>query len=149
MSTELREVYDFFMMKITDYRLDTLYNTSDTAFEDYLQLWLDMAIVEFSMCDQSLAYNNETKVFDELLTSQNKVMLATLMVKYWLKKNVNDITQMNLHVTDRDFKVASEAMNLREKKDYLIVVTEESDLLLNSYAYARNNWDDWYSQLFV
>ena len=149
MSTELREVYDFFMMKITDYRLDTLYNTSDTAFEDYLQLWLDMAIVEFAMCDQSLAYNNETKVFDELLTSQNKVMLATLMVKYWLKKNVNDITQMNLHVTDRDFKVASEAMNLREKKDYLIVVTEESDLLLNSYAYARNNWDDWYSQLFV
>ena len=36
-------------------------------------------------------------------------------MKFWLHKLVNDVTQMNLHITDRDFRVASEAMNLREK----------------------------------
>jgi hypothetical protein len=69
-------------------------------------------------------------------------------MKYWLQKNVNDITQMNLHVTDRDFKVASEALNLREKVVHLNAVKEQCSQMLIDYAYNKNDWSSWYNQDF-
>lgn len=147
MATELREIYDLALQQITDYRLIDLFNTSQDDFETYMQAFLEFAIVEFSgVCSQSLSYSDSTKVFGVTLTTENKVMLATLIVKYWLKKTVNDITQMNLHVTDRDFRIASEAQNLREKVAYLNVVKEECSQALQSYAYKNVDWTSWIAQ---
>jgi uncharacterized protein (DUF3084 family) len=70
-------------------------------------------------------------------------------MKYWLQKNVNDITQMNLHITDRDFKMASEAQNLREKAAYLNVVKEQCSQLLQDYAFRKVAWAEWYNQDFT
>ena len=146
MNTSLSEVYDFFMMTVTDYRLIDLFNTSVPDFENYLQAWLDFAIVDFKVCDQDLDYDDATNEFSGNLSRDNKVVLSTLMMKYWLQKAVNDITQMNLHITDRDFKVASEAQNLREKVNHLNIVKEQCSQLLQDYGYNRNNWVNWYAQ---
>jgi len=143
--TSLSEVYDYFMLTVTDYRLTDLFNTSVPDFETYLQAWLDFAIVDFSVCDQDLNYNSETKEFPDVLSRDNKVILATLMMKYWLQKAVNDVTQFNLHVTDRDFKIASEAQNLREKTNHLNIVKEDCSQLLQDYAYRKADWETWYS----
>jgi len=70
-------------------------------------------------------------------------------MKFWLQKAVNDITQMNLHVQDRDFKVASEAQNLREKVAALNVVKEQCSQLLNDYSFKRVDWEDWRNQNFA
>jgi len=147
-NTELAEVYDFFMMTVTDYRLTDLFNTSLPDFENYLQAWLEYAIAEFSICDQDLEFDNDTKIFPVELSRRNKVILATLMMKYWLQKSVNDITQFNLHVTDRDFKVASEAQNLREKSNYLNIVKEQCSQMLIDYGYTNNEWVEWFAQDF-
>jgi len=150
MGTSLSEVYDLFMQTVTDYRLTDLYTSSTTDFENYLESFIEFAISDFeNVCDQSLDYNTTTKEFPDTLSRANKTILATLMTRYWLQKNVNDITQMNLHVTDRDFKIASEAQNLREKTNALNVLKEACSQLLNDYAYKRNNWSDWNSQVFV
>lgn len=61
MGTSLSEVYDVFMMTITDYRLIDLFNTSVPDFENYLQSWLDFAIVDFKVCDQNLNYDDTRK----------------------------------------------------------------------------------------
>jgi hypothetical protein len=148
MGTSLSEVYDFFMMTVTDYRLTDLFNLSVPDFEDYLQAWLDYAIVDFYVCDQDLNYDDIAKEFPAVLSRDNKVILATLMMKYWLQKAVNDVTQFNLHITDRDFKVASEAQNLREKTNHLNMVKEQCSQLLQDYAYKKNDWTDWYNQEF-
>lgn len=149
MNTSVNEVYDLFMTQVTDYRLIDLFNTSEPDFENYLQGWLEFSIADFeSICDQSLDFDEYTKEFPVTLSRQNKIILATLMMKYWLQKNVNDITQMNLHITDRDFKVASEAANLREKVAALNVVKEQCSQLLQDYGYRKNNWTDWYAQIF-
>lgn len=147
-TTTLSEVYDYFLMTITDYRLIDLFNTSQPDFEDYLQKWLDFAILDFKVCDQNLDYDKTTKEFPAELSRDNKTILAMLMMKYWLQKTVNDITQINLHITDRDFKIASEAQNLREKTNRLNMVNEQCSQLLQDYAYRRNNWGDWYNQSF-
>jgi hypothetical protein len=145
--TDLAEVYDLFMQQVTDYRLIELFNVSEADFNTYLDAWMQYAINDFSICDQSLAYTGGT--FTETLTSENKIILATLMMKYWLQKNVNDITQMNLHITDRDFKMASEAQNLREKAAYLNIVKEQCSQLLQDYAFRKVAWAEWYNQDFT
>lgn len=148
MSTSIREIFDLFMLTITDYRLNHLFDSSEEDFENYLSGFLEFAIVDFSMCDQDLNYDTLTKTFSDTLTRENKVILATLMTKYWLEKLVNDITQLNLHITDRDFKVASEAMNLREKTIRLNNVKETCSQMLVDYAYKHNDWNGWLEQDF-
>jgi len=142
------EIYDLFLMQITDYRLTTLFNTSEEDFETYLEAWLIFAFTEFSLAGASFIYDPETHSFDRTLTLEEKTIMATLMSKQWLSKMVNDITQMNLHITDRDFRVASEAMNLREKSNYLIAVKETCSQMLSDYGYKNNKWSDWFSQVF-
>ena len=148
MGTHVSEIFDLFMITVTDYRLTDLFDTSEEDFETYLEGFLEYAIADFEMCSQDLDYDETTKEFSETITRKNKTILATLMMRYWLQKLVNDITQMNLHVTDRDFRVASEAMNLREKSIYLNTVKEQCSQLLNDYEYKNNAWDDWFNQSF-
>jgi hypothetical protein len=146
--TPLSEVYDLFLQTVTDYRLTTLLETSEYDFETYVQSFLIFSINDFDICDQSLVFDSTTRVFTVSLTSANKVILATLMMKYWLQKLVNDVTQMQLHITDRDFKVASEAMNLKEKSTHLNMVKEQCSQMLNDYGYRRVDWATWYTQSF-
>ena len=149
MATQLSEVYDLFMQTVNDYRLTDLFEVSQDDFETYLQSWLEFAIVDFEdVCDQSLEYDSATGLFPVVLSRENKIVLATLMMKYWLQKNVNDITQMNLHITDRDFKVASEAQNLREKVAHLNSVKEQCSQLLTNYDVSRIEWTEWFNQDF-
>jgi len=148
MATSLSDVFDLFMMTVTDYRLLDLFNTSEDDFENYLQAWLIFAINDFYVCDQSLIFDEDTKVFTETLTQPNKVILATLMMRYWLQKLVNDVTQIQLHITDKDFKLASEAQNLREKVAALNIAKEQCSQLLNDYSYRRVDWDEWNNQEF-
>lgn len=147
MGTYFSEVYDIFMMTVTDYRLIDLFNSSQEDFENYLQAWLRFSVIEFSsICDQSLLFDIPTVQFNETLSDENIVVLSKLMMKNWLQKVVNDITQMNLHITDRDFKMASEAQNLREKASYYNIIKEECSQLLQDYSYRKLDWNGWYTQ---
>lgn len=148
MSTSIREIFDLFMLRVSDYRLNHLFDSSEEDFDTYLQGFLEFAISDFDICDQDLNYDETTKTFSDTLTRENKTILATLMMKYWLEKLVNDVTQMNLHITDRDFKVASEAMNLREKTIRLNNVKETCSQMLVDYAYKHNDWTGWLEQDF-
>jgi hypothetical protein len=142
------EIYDIFMMTVTDYRLTALYTQSQVDFESFLEAWLRMAIVEFIICDQPLVYSQDTQTFTEVLNDTNKMVLAMLMMKYWLKKEVADITQFRLHVQDRDYKMNNEANNLKEKNAYLLTVMEASSQMLNDYGYKRADWNSWLNQDF-
>jgi hypothetical protein len=130
------------MQFITDYRLNELYNSSVPNFEVYLSGFLIPAITDFKICNQSLAYASSS--FTETLTVENIKILALLMKKYWLTKEIDDISQMNLHVTDRDFKVYSESQNMREKQNRLILEKEELSQLLVDYGLDDNDmWTQW------
>ena len=148
-NTSLNEVYDLFLQLVQDYKLMDLFNTSEVDFENYVQAWLEFAITDFNMCDQNLDFDDTTKKFSSVLTRDNKNILDSLMMKYWLTKTVNDITQINLHITDRDFKVASEAQNLKEKSAHLNMVRESCSQLLVDYGYKRVDWSSWLNQNFM
>ena len=142
MATPFTTIYDQFSMFVKDYRLVTLYNTSPTDFATYLSGWLIPAITDFKNCNQSLAY--ATQSFTATLTEENIKILALLMKKYWLKKEVNDITQMELHVQDRDFRTHSENANLKEKKELYAQELEELSQMLVDYGLDNDSmWTTW------
>jgi len=141
LATPFSTIYDQFMMFVTDYRLNELYNASVSDFETYLSGFLIPAITDFKNCNQSLSY--ATSIFTETLTEENIKILAMLMKKYWLTKEIDDITQMNLHVTDRDFRVYSESQNMREKQNRLILELENLSQSLVDYGYDNTDWSAW------
>jgi hypothetical protein len=134
------------MMIVTDYRLNQLYNASVSDFETYLSGFLIPAITDFKRCNQSLSYTS--LVFSETLSQENIKILAMLMKKYWLIKEIDDITQMNLHVTDRDFRTYSESQNMREKQNRLILELEQLSQTIIDYGLENLNWSDWLSGNF-
>ena len=148
MKTPFGDVYDLFMFTVSDYRLDTLFNLDEESFEAYLFPWLQFSVNEFKDSKIDLTFDETTKEFDNTLGYQEKSILAHLMMKYWLQRLVNDVLQVNLHVQDREFRVASEAMNLREKSTHLNHVKEQCSQMLNDYGYLNANWDDWFVQEF-
>jgi len=146
MATSFNEIYDQFSMFVKDYNLIALYNASVSDYEIYLSGWLIPAISDFKNCNQSLAYTSST--FTETLSTENIKILALLMKKYWLKKEINDITQMNLHVQDRDFKTFAEANNMLEKRKTYQGELEELSQQLVEYTLATTDWASWYNGVF-
>jgi len=150
MGTQFSDVFDLFMVQIKDWRLQSLYESSELNFETYLSGFLILSIPQFEeVCSQSLALNKETKTFTETLTSNNQVILAKLMVEKWLEKEVQDVNQMNLHLQDRDFKVYSESQNLQAKSLHLDKTKEYNSQIITTYSYSKStDWGGWYSGNF-
>jgi hypothetical protein len=148
--TNFSDVFDQFLSFIEDYRLTALYQSSVVNFEIYLQGWLMPSIVEFSNvpCNQALTFNTTTKTFTETLSLENVMILSKLMMKYWLMKEVNDITQMRLKI-QTDYKSYSEAQNITAKTERLIQVTEDISQTLVNYSYKNFNWAEWTSGNFT
>lgn len=151
MTTDITEVIDLFMMEVTDYRLNTLFQSSGSAaFNTYVESWLIMATNEFApYCNQDLTYSDVTQTFAETLTLENKMMLAQIMVKYWLTKEVSNVSQFQLFLFDHDYSMHSAAQNLKEKREYLNAKKEEVSQLLIDYTYRHNDWATWNTTNFV
>ena len=152
MATTLSDMVDLFMTKVNDYRLTAIYSTSgSTALSTYAEPWLMAAIVEFDMCVPPLAYTESTSTdegyFSTDLSLENKMILAEIMVKYWLQKSVQDILQMNNLVTDHDFRMFSRAQNLDSKRQYYNAKCEEISQMLIRYEYKYNDWTAWKNTL--
>lgn len=149
MTTSLVDINDLFLTMVTDYRLTALYNSNLGNFNTYLEGFLIQAIDDFTdLCNQDLTYDLGTQEFSVTLTLRNKMILAKMMKRNWLSKEVHNILQMNNFITDHDFKMHSAAQNLREKKDLLILANEEIDQALLDYGYAATDWDNWKLQVF-
>ncbi|MBQ0141305.1 MAG: hypothetical protein KBT06_00645 [Prevotellaceae bacterium] len=136
MATQFSEIYDLALVVIRDYKLENLYRVDEEAFYVYLQGFLINAIPEFTGCHQSLEYSIDSSSFVSDLTYQEKSILAKFMVIKWLEKEINDITQINLHLQGRDFKMNSEASNLKEKSEYLDRLREKVNQSITDYQFA-------------
>lgn len=150
MTTPYSDIYDLFLQQIKDWKLDALYTADPMDFEVYLEGFLVLSLPSFlEHCDQDLTRDDSTRIFTETLTDENKVILSMKMTEQWLMKEVQDIRQMNLHVTDKDFKTFSEAQNLREKSNYLITIRERISQAVTEYSWYNNDWTSWIAGEFL
>ena len=141
MSTPYSDVFNLFLTSIQDYRINKLYSQSVEDMENYLIPFLIKAITNFRKCKTDLEdRDDENRIFNQTLSTDEKVILSNLMMVEWLTKEVNDILQMRLYLQDTDFKTYSQANNLREKRELLTTMKEMVDKQIVQYSYNNFDW---------
>lgn len=144
MATPYSDVFELFLGSIQDYKINNIYDSSTTEeFEEYLTTFLIKAIPHFYNCQKDLELRDDTlRSFDETLTTNERVILSNLMIVEWLKKETNDLTQMQLHLGDKDFKSYAEANNLKEKRETMNNSQEDALKLMSKYSQNNIDWND-------
>ena len=154
MSTLSSSVFDFFLTNVDDYRLTSMYqNSGSLVLDTYLEPWLLESVVDFDeVCSQDLTYTvtsgSSEGFFTADLTTKNQLILARIMVKYWFAKDLQNILAMRNIIQDKDYRVYSQANNLKAKQDLYNGKCEEIAQLLTEYGYDQNAWSNWRNQIF-
>jgi len=141
MATPYSEVFDLFLTSIQDYRINRLYEKSVEDMENYLMSFLIKAIVNFRKCKTDLEdRDDENRIFNQTLSTDEKVILSNLMIVEWLTKEVNDILSLRNFLQDTDFKTYSQANNLKEKRELLTTMKDMVDKQITQYSYNNFDW---------
>ena len=144
MGTPYSEINDLFLMEVKDYKINSLFIQSTPLFSNYLKGFLINAIPNFMNCVNDLEDRDDSlETFNVSLTSLEKSILKDLMVYEWFLKEVQDVTQFNLTLSDTDFKHFSEAQNLREKTEWLDRIRERYEQKMVNYGMKNIPWLDW------
>lgn len=125
MGTPFETIYDRALIIIEDYKLDKLAKYHYDVFLLYLENILIKAIPDFTSPLVELSYDIEKKVFNNTLSSKEINILASIMVMNWFSRKINDVTQFQGHLNNKEFKAHSEASNLKEKSEYLDRLNEK------------------------
>ena len=137
--TNFKVVYDRAMGRLRDYRIDNLFSKDETMFYDFMRQKLYESIDTFNGCLSDLTYHSEVVgtdtewYFDSTLTSKETSILAYGVVIAWMEQNMLDITQMNLHLNSKDFKMFSENANLKQKSEVLDKMREDMNREITEY----------------
>ena len=147
--THISEIIDLFMTLNTDYRLMKIFEMDEDAFTNYVQAWLFLGIALFNdYRKEQLLVDTDTGEFNEVLSYKDKAVLAQLMIRFWLEKEVNDVLAMRNLIQDHDFKTHSAAANLDAKRNLLNQKIEETNKALIDYSFKQVDWDSWNNQVF-
>ena len=137
--TNFKVVYDRAMGRLRDYRLDNLFIKDEDAFYGFMRQKLYESIDTFNGCLSDLTYHSETVgavtewYFDSTLTTKETSILAYGLIIAWMEQNMLDITQMNLHLSSKDFKNFSESQNLKQKSETLDKMREDMAREITEY----------------
>ena len=137
----------------TDYKLDNLVQVDEQAFYDFLGGFLVNSIDMFDNCLSDLSYHAEKRViekdnkfitvtdyvFDNELTSKEIYILSLGVALGWYKKQLDDVTQFKLHLSNKDFKSYSEQQNLQRRLERLGAMEEDFSEEIQKYQITNLN----------
>lgn len=123
----------------TDYKLDNLVQVDEQAFYNFLGGFLVNSIDMFDGCLSDLSFHEEIEtieknnelitvtnyVFNNELTSKEIYILSLGVALGWYKKQLDDVTQFRLHLSNKDFKSYSEQQNLQRRLERLGAMEED------------------------
>lgn len=139
MGTLFERVYDRALIIIEDYKLNRLAQEDYESFLLYLQGNLERSIPDFTSCNTDLSYEevdddgNKVMAFVNDLSSKEINILSSIMVYNWFSRKVNDVTQFQGHLNNKEFKAHSESQNLKEKSEYLDRLREKFNQDITDY----------------
>ena len=133
MSSLYSEIYNMFLSDIKD---DSLLDFTESERDDILHGLLLKAITRFKACEKDLndriepVSEDESETgeaiegkFNETLTDEEQLILATIMRKYWLNDKIYNLELLQQRMTTKDFKLTSQAEHLLR----LTVLAQELD----------------------
>ncbi|AZU98934.1 putative structural protein [Bacillus phage vB_BanS_Sophrita] len=142
-NTRLAEVYDGFLGKISDYTL--LSNTiTDMDINEELFSYFKSARAKFFKCRQSLKTvilvdeeNEEYDSFEVELTDYEIEILVSLMLVEYTKPFLMSTEVIKQSLSDKDFKIYSQANQLRELRLLAKELKKEANKMISTYTYQK------------
>lgn len=138
--TKLSEVFDIFLIKSSPTRLLSGKYTKE-EIEDILFDYFKIAKGKFRVCENNLNILEDPstgeKYFENDLISDEIDILSTLMVVEYLRPIMisDDVTKQKL--SDKDFKVTSQANQLKELRMLYKSMISEANKLITQYTYRE------------
>ena len=142
--TKFENIYSFFLNTIQDYSIKKLFESDIETATQMLEYFLMKAIPKFRNCEKNILdvdLNNSS--FNCTLDLEEITILSDLMVLSWMDRVINDITQMNMSLTDNDFKHYSEERNLAGKSEYRDRWRENTSQAMVDYGLYRTPFSQW------
>lgn len=135
----------------TDYKLDNLIQVDEQAFYDFLGGFLINSVDMFDGCLSDLSYHPVVEtiekdgqlitvtnyVFDNELSSKEIYILSLGVALNWYRKQLDDVTQFRLHLSNKDFKSYSEQQNLQRRLERLGAMEENLSEAIQQYQLAN------------
>lgn len=140
MGTAFEKIYDRALTTIEDYHLNKIAQLNYQAFLKYWEGILIVSIPYFEKCKNDLSYDRASKSFNSDLTEKEINILSEIMVMNWFSGKVQDVTQFEVGLTNREYKKFSEAQNLKVKSEYLDKLREKYQQDIMEYSLNKNNF---------
>ncbi len=138
MTTPFQNIFSRFTGKVQDFTLDALFMSDLKAYERYLLGFLKSAIPNFSKCKSNLSDRDDEKMmFNQTLSEKEEEILSILLQAEWAEKEVNNILDMRLALSNSDFRRYAEANNLKAKMDLRDSLLERIDRKIVEYTYEN------------
>lgn len=135
MATPLSEVYDFFLVKVSDYTFISLNETGD--LESVLYKHLRSAIVRFTSSAKDLTVDTREQQFKSTLDDFEKEILATLMTISYTTSKITHIRNMEQILSDKEYKIYSTQSFLGQLINLKRELNLEASNLMVSYSYRN------------
>lgn len=132
--TDISVIYDIFLSKVSSYTLSSDDITAEEIDEELFG-YFDSARTLFYKCKNSLETNEEKTVILSVLTPFEKAIIVKLMrVEYLAPKVLSDEVILQ-SLSDKDFKIHSQANQLRELSLLYGRLKKEADKMITEYTY--------------
>lgn len=141
----LAEVYDYFLSNISDY---TFLNKSNFEIEEDLFTYFKKARSRFYKCrnrldlleddngEQYFGYkNSNNEIVNTQITDYEINVLAHLMLVEYMRPIIASTEVLKQSLSDKDFRIYSQANQLRELNSLYRQFNRESKKMITEYSY--------------
>jgi hypothetical protein len=141
MATPYSEVFDVFLRRVSDY---SFLNLTQIQLESTLQKYMtgSIAKVKIRFADNYFARDDIAQQFVDDIDDTVKEILGGQMVVEWLSPTINTSEIIRQVLTDRDFKIYSQANHLAELIKLRDNAKDEVDGLLISFTYNKTGMEE-------
>lgn len=137
--TKVEEVLGQFLSKISDYNF-IVAEMTDEEIEDELLSYLKGAIAKFHICKKELVITSpvdQPKQFTVVLDGLEIEVLVSLMLVEYMKPQIFASETLKQTLSDKDFKIYSQANQLRELRLLHGVIKADANKLITEYSYTE------------
>lgn len=134
LKTNISEVYDNFQSKISDYSL-IAENITDEDIEEEFFGYFDSARTKFLKCKNDLFTISNDGDFNMKLHPYEIEIITTLMLAEYMKPQIYASEILKQSLSDKDFKIYSQASQLRELSLLYRNTKKEADKMMTKYTY--------------
>lgn len=135
--TSVSEVFDNFLSKISDYSFLAI-DITDEEINEELSGYLKSATTRFYKCKNSLKIvtnDEEEQMFISELTPFEIEILTTLMIVEYMKPQVLSSEVIKQSLSDKDFRIYSQANQLRELNLLYRMFRTEAGKMITEYTF--------------